>query len=62
VFIRAVRALRDLRRYASPVIVQNAEQVNIAANGGQQVNMQQQPKKCIKNKAAAHGSQMKVAK
>ena len=34
----AVRGLRDWRRY--PVIVQNAEQVNIATDGGQQVNLQ----------------------
>jgi hypothetical protein len=32
--------MRDLRRYASPVIVQNAGQVNIASDGGQQVNVQ----------------------
>jgi hypothetical protein len=32
--------MRDLRRYASPVIVQNAGQVNIAADGGQQVDVQ----------------------
>lgn len=32
--------MRDLRRYASPVIVQNAGQVNIAADGRQQVNVQ----------------------
>jgi Protein of unknown function (DUF3631) len=36
----AIGALRDWRRY--PVIVQNAEQVNIAADGGQQVNIQRQ--------------------
>jgi hypothetical protein len=30
-----IRQMRDLRRYASPVIVQNAGQVNIAADGGQ---------------------------
>ena len=29
-----------MRRYAQPVIVQNAGQVNIAADGGQQVNVQ----------------------
>lgn len=34
------RQMRDLRRYASPVIVQNAGQVNIAADGGQQVSVQ----------------------
>jgi hypothetical protein len=38
VFIRSVRALRDLRRYTQPVIVNNPQQVNIAAEGGQQVN------------------------
>jgi hypothetical protein len=36
IFLRTLRALRDLRRYAGPVIVQNAEQVNV---GGQQVNV-----------------------
>jgi hypothetical protein len=34
----------DLRRYASPVIVQNAGQVNIAADGGQQINVQSKSK------------------
>jgi hypothetical protein len=33
----SIRALRDWRRY--PVVIQNAEQVNIAAEGGQQVNV-----------------------
>lgn len=37
-FLRTVRALRDLRRYSPPVIVQNAGQVNV---GGQQVNINQ---------------------
>jgi hypothetical protein len=37
-FLRTVRALRDLRRYYPPVIVQNAGQVNV---GGQQVNITQ---------------------
>src|SRR3954462_8328006 len=36
VFLRSLRALRDLRRYATPVIVQNAGQVNVAA---QQINV-----------------------
>jgi hypothetical protein len=36
VFLRTLRALRDLRRYATPVVVQNAGQVNI---GGPQLNM-----------------------
>jgi hypothetical protein len=35
-FLRALRALRDLRRYCRPVIVQNAGQVNV---GTQQVNV-----------------------
>jgi hypothetical protein len=37
-YLASVRALRDWRRY--PVIVQNAGQVNIAGDGGQQVNVQ----------------------
>ena len=35
-FLRGIRALRDLRRYAPAVVVQNAGQVNV---GGQQVNV-----------------------
>lgn len=35
-FLRTVRALRDLRRFASPVVIQNAGQVNVA---NQQVNL-----------------------
>jgi hypothetical protein len=40
-FLRTLRALQDLRRYTTPVIVQNAGQVNV---GGQQVNMAAVPK------------------
>jgi hypothetical protein len=41
VFIRSVRALRDLRRYTTAVIVNNqGGQVNVASDGGQQVNVQ----------------------
>jgi hypothetical protein len=36
IFLRTLRALRDLRRYAATVVVQNAGQVNV---GGQQVNV-----------------------
>jgi len=36
IFLRTLRALRDLRRYTPAVIVQNAGQVNV---GGQQVNL-----------------------
>jgi hypothetical protein len=35
-YIRTLRALQDLRRYAPVVVVQNAEQVNV---GNQQLNM-----------------------
>jgi hypothetical protein len=34
----SVRALRDWRRYSVPVTINNPQQVNIAADGGQQVN------------------------
>jgi hypothetical protein len=38
IYMRTLRQLRDLRRY-SPVTINNPQQVNIAANGGQQVNV-----------------------
>jgi hypothetical protein len=38
-FLRVLRQLRDLRRYSVPVTINNPQQVNIAANGGQQVNV-----------------------
>lgn len=41
IFLRTLRALRDLRRYTPAVIVQNAGQVNV---GGQQVNVAAVPK------------------
>lgn len=37
IFMRTLRQLRDLRRYS--VTINNANQVNIAADGGQQVNL-----------------------
>lgn len=37
-FLRTLRQLRDLRRYAAPVTINNPQQVNIAADGGQQIN------------------------
>ena len=50
VFIRAVRALRDLRRYTTPVIVNNqGGQVNVAGEGGQQVNVQRKSKRRTRN-------------
>jgi hypothetical protein len=39
-FLRTLRQLRDLRRYNVPVMINNPQQVNIAADGGQQVNVQ----------------------
>ena len=36
-FLRTLRQLRDVRRY-SPVTINNPQQVNIAADGGQQIN------------------------
>ena len=38
-FLRSLRALRDLRRYGPTVVVQNAGQVNV---GAQQLNVAQQ--------------------
>lgn len=40
-FLRVLRQLRDLRRYAPVVIQNNGGQVNVAASGGQQVNVQE---------------------
>jgi hypothetical protein len=52
-FLRTLRQLRDLRRYNVPVIINNAEQVNLATDGGQQVNVQQKKrgKKSAKKEA-----------
>jgi hypothetical protein len=38
IYMRTLRQLRDLRRY-TPVTINNPNQVNIAADGGQQVNV-----------------------
>ena len=38
IFMRTLRQLRDLRRY-SPVTINNPNQVNIANDGGQQINV-----------------------
>ncbi len=61
----SIRALRDWRRY--PVIVQNARQVNIAADGGQQVNLQKKTKRRAKSKkkgetASPNSRRLRVAK
>lgn len=39
IYMRTLRNLRDLRRYSVPVTINNPQQVNIAADGGQQVNV-----------------------
>jgi len=44
-FLRTLRQLRDLRRYSVPVMINNPQQVNIAADGGQQVNLQKGKRK-----------------
>lgn len=38
-YFRAIRNLRDWRRYAGQVMINNPNQVNIASNGGQQINV-----------------------
>jgi hypothetical protein len=46
VFVRSVRALRDLRRYTTPVIVNNqGGQVNVATDQSQQTNVVSTAKK-----------------
>ncbi len=37
-FLRTLRRLRDLRRYSTPITINNPQQVKIAADGGQQLN------------------------
>jgi hypothetical protein len=50
IYLRTLRQLRDLRRY-SPVTINNPSQVNIASDGGQQINvaksMEEDPKQII---------------
>jgi hypothetical protein len=53
--------MRDLRRYSAPVIVQNAGQVDIAAEGGQQVNVQKERKKS-KARGVTGARRLKAAK
>lgn len=38
-YFRAIRSLRDWRRYAPNLTINNANQVNIASDGGQQINV-----------------------
>lgn len=39
IYMRTLRNLRDLRRYSVPVTINNPQQVNIATDGGKQVNV-----------------------
>jgi len=48
-FLRVLRQMRDLRRYAAPVTINNPAQVNI---GGQQTNIQGKRKKKAKTEPA----------
>jgi hypothetical protein len=38
-YFRAIRSLRDWRRYTPQVTINNPNQVNIANDGGQQINV-----------------------
>jgi len=49
-YLRTLRQMRDLRRYSIPVTINNPQQVNIAADGGQQVNVQKKSKQKKKQK------------
>jgi hypothetical protein len=60
-YMRTLRQMRDLRRYAIPMTINNPQQVNIAAEGGQQVNVQQQKKGRRRRKAPGSGKQSKRA-
>ena len=56
---RAMRQMRDLRRYSVPVTINNPKQVNIAADGGQQVNVQKSKRK---QKKAAAGTKKELSR
>lgn len=53
-FLRTLRQMRDLRRYQMPVTINNPQQVNIAAEGGQQVNVQANNDRKKKPRRARH--------
>jgi len=50
-FLRVLRQMRDLRRYSVPVTINNPKQVNIAGEGGKQVNVQASGRRKKKTKA-----------
>jgi hypothetical protein len=53
-----LRQMRDWRRYNMPVTINNPQQVNIAAEGGQQVNVQ---KKVTRKKKQVRRPALRVA-
>lgn len=67
VFIRSVRALRDLRRYTTAVIVNNqGGQVNVAADQSQQTNVvtkvKEKKKATRRSVPAIHGRKLEAVK
>ncbi|HEX5736371.1 MAG TPA: hypothetical protein VF131_26310 [Blastocatellia bacterium] len=59
-FLRVLRQMRDLRRYSVPVTINNPKQVNIAADGGQQVNVQAKRKRKKTPKGARAARKLKA--
>jgi hypothetical protein len=53
-FLRVLRQMRDLRRYSVPVTINNPKRLNIAAEGGQQVNVRKSGPKSRKRKTASN--------
>ena len=54
--------MRDLRRYSVPVTINNPKQVNIAADGGQQVNVQEKAKANRRKRKTASNKPQPVLK
>jgi hypothetical protein len=54
-----LRQMRDLRRYSVPVTINNPKQVNIAADGGQQVNVQAKRKRKKNSKTISTARKLK---
>ena len=59
-YMRTLRQMRDLRRYSSPVMIENAGQVNVAADGGQQVNVQEKGRKPARDKGKDRSRRLKA--
>jgi hypothetical protein len=54
--------MRDLRRYGAPVTINNPKQVIIAANGGQQVNVQNKRRAKNRNRKKASNKPKAILK